>query len=812
MSRTSHPRWSTLDRVRTDVLYACRGLRQSPAFAAAAILSLALGIGAATAVVTQVNAVFFQAPPVADPSALRTVAWTSPQRAFAEGLFRGPMWDARPIGGFPHAIFEQIRDRVAAFSEVACWRSATESLDARGLVRVQAVSGAYFRTLGVTARSGRTLGEGDDRIGAPLVALVREASLLDKTIRIHGHVFNVVGVLPRDFHGLAPLEPADVFVSYAADALFPTFQRNSWAQCQVVARVKPGTAAEQARAETELLVQQFIAANPPKEAYQPPRLHLEDLSAQSADLQQRIATPLQLTGTTVGILLLITCANIGGLLFARGRARRNELATRLALGGARRRLVQQLFTESLVLCVAGGALGVLVAFALTPLLPRLLQELAGTTAIGLALRPETGVLLVASGITVFCGILFGLAPALAVARLDPMAALRQAVGIAPPARLRAGKAALAIQLTLAMAVLGGAGLLVRTMINLRAVPLGYEPEGLAFVETNNPVGRPRAFVEETLAQLRNVPGVATATVSQWPIFNNTVLRAQFCIPGADPQQQRLDLSFVFPGFFDVWGVRIVQGRDIDDGPQQGAIVNETFVKRFLGGKPPLGHVIGSGGDCPGRTQLPIVGVVADHIDRQRVELMPAVYLRYPRAGALYSTTYAIRTNGDVGAILPAFRRVIADRIIAPNRDVTTGVDYRDSVIRRERLLTSLLVFFAGAGLLIAAIGVYGMLAYAVSWRTSEIGVRMAVGATRLDVTWMVARESLLPVVFGIVAGAGSALLLGRALQSTLFGVSTTDPVSAAVAALLILLTATLAAVVPARRACRVDPLSALRCE
>ncbi len=811
MARSSR-RWLTLDRVRGDLQYACRGLLQSPAFAATAILSLALGIGASTAVATQVNAVFFQTLPVTDPPAIRSLAWTSPQRAFAEGLFRGPTWDARTIGSFPHAVFEQIRDRVSAFSGVACWRSATESLDAGGLVRVQAVSGSYFRTLGVSARSGRTLLEEDDRAAAPLVAVAKDPSLLNQTIRIHGHVFNVVGVLPEDFSGLSPMEPPDIFVTYAADGLFPTFQRNAWSQCHIVARIKPESSIEQARAETEVLVQQIIAASPPKEPYQLPRLHLEDLSMQSAELQRSTATPLRLVGATVGILLLITCANIAGLLFARGRARRKELATRLALGGARGRLIQQLLTESLVLSAAGGAVGIGFAFALTPVFPRILQELAGTTALGVNLRPDPLILSLAVAVTAVCGVLFGLVPALAVVRIDPMAALRQAAGIAPPARLRAGKVALALQLTLAMAVLGAAGLLVRTMINLGAVPLGYEPEGMAFVETNNPVGRPRAFVEQTLAELQKMPGVTQATVSQWPIFNNTVLRAQFCIPGADPQQQRLDLSFVFPGFFQVWGVRFVAGRDIDDGPEQGAIVNETFVKRFLSGRAALGHVIGSGGDCPGRTQLPIIGVVADHIDRQRVELVPAVYLRYPRAGALYSTTYAVRTDGDARALLPAFRRVIAERGIAPNRDVTTGIAYRDGITRRERFLTWVLVFFAVAGLLIAAVGVYGMLAYAVSWRTSEIGVRVAVGARPPDLMWMIARESLVPVAIGIVAGMGGALLLGRGLESTLFGVSRNDPVTAAGAALLIILTALVAALLPARRAARLDALSALRCE
>jgi macrolide transport system ATP-binding/permease protein len=801
-----------IDRLRQDIRYALRGLRQSPVFTFVTVVTLAIGIGASTAVATQIDAVFFQDVPVHEPSSIRSLTWSSPQRAFAEGLFRGPTWDGRAIQTFPEPMFREIQRGAAGFADVACWRVATEALTETGLLRAHAVSGTYFKTLGIATTAGRPIVPDDDRASAALVAVARDRALLDRTIRIHGHTFTVVGIVPDDFWGLSPLAPADIFVPYAADTLFPTFQRNAWAQCHVVTRLRRGVDAEQSRAETQVLVHQIISSNPPKEPYQLPQVHLEDLSMQFAEVRRSVGTPLRLVGATAGILLFITCANIGGLLFARGRARSREIATRLALGGPRTRIAQQLMTESLVLCVAGGTAGVALAYMLNPLLPRVLSELAGASALGMTMLPDVRVLFFSVAVSAACGLLFGLLPALTATRIDPATRLKQSTGIAPPTRLRAGKVALAVQLGLSMVVLGAAGLLVRTMENLRAVPLGYNPDGLVFVETNNPVGRPRAFVEETFAQLRALPGVRSATVSQWPIFNNTVLRAGFCIPGAQPALQRLDLSFVFPNFFDTWGVRMTAGRDIDDGGEPGAIVNQAFVRQFFPGRDPLGQIIGSGGECPGRSQLPIIGVVADHIDRQRVELVPAVYLRYPRAGALYVTTYAVRTDGDVRPLMSAVRRVIAARGIAPAGDVRTGIDYRDSITSRERLLTSLLIAFAGISLFITCLGVYGVLAYSVSWRTAEIGLRMAVGARPANVMWMVVRESLAPLVCGLTAGIAGAMTLGRSLESVLFRVFAHDPVTLTVAAFVLCLAGLAASCLPARRACAIDPVPALRCE
>jgi predicted permease len=806
-----------VDHARQDLVHAWRSLARTPGFTVIAVLTLAFGVAATTLVATPIKAVFLQDVAVTDTATLRALSWTSPRRGFANGLFRGPRWDARLAAGehidsFPFAAYQTIEAEASAFEDVACWRPATEALTPSGLVRVQAATGTYFQTLRVTPLRGRLFDDRDDRPGSPLVALAADPALLDQTIVIHGHAFAVVGILPRGFTGLDPMSPADLIVPYSADALFPTFQRNDWSQCHIVGRLAPGGSWEQSRAQAEVVVHQAILSQPPAtDASEPPRLHLDELSVRFSNLRRATARPLGVLVATVGLLLLITCANLGGLLFARGRARHKEIATRVAVGASRSRLVRQLLTESLLLSALGGVAGIAGALASTPLLPWLVSELGGAPASGLSLSIDLPVLAFSMAVSATCGLVFGIWPALTATRIDPAAALKHAAGVSPPVRARAGKTAVALQLALSMVVIVGAGLLIRTVANLYAVPLGYQPEGLVFAETNNPVGRPRAVVEETLADLRALPGVSVASVSQWPLFNNTTLRFPFCIGGAEPAVQQLDLAYAFPQFFETWGVRLTQGRDLDDGAAAGVIVNETFVQRFLKGQTPLGTTIGLGG-CPGRTQAPIIGVVADHIDRQRVERVPAVYLRYPRAGALYVTTYAVRTAGDERVLLPDVRRVIAAHGIAPTGDVRTGVEYRDSMTRLERLIARLLVVFGALVFFISCLGVYGLLSYTVSWRVPEIALRIAVGAERRDVVRLIVGESMLPVVFGVAAGAIGAAIVMRSIDTLLFGVSTFDAATLLVSAAVLTVGASLASWVPARRASTIDPAPALRSE
>jgi len=409
------------------------------------------------------------------------------------------------------------------------------------------------------------------------------------------------------------------------------------------------------------------------------------------------------------------------------------------------------------------------------------------------------------------GMLFGLVPAFRSSRIDLTPALKQ-TRLAEGGRFRlvSGKALVAAQVALSMLLLIGAGLLIRTFVNLRAVPVGYEPDRLLFV-TIDPIGLPGQFVEESIRRLEGVPGVTAASASMWPLYNGggTNDKLPICIPGYGDGAQRVDVEQVLPRFFETWGVRLILGRDFQTRGDAGAIVNETFVSKFLTGRNPIGQTIGTKG-CPG-TPRTIVGVVANHIDRQRAALAPMVYVSYP-SRAIEPTTLALRTAGDPRPLIPTIRRIVAGLDTRIDGDVTTGVEYKNSKFAQERLLAALLVGFGSIGLGVCCLGIYGLLTYTVSRRTPEIGLRMALGAQRADVIRLVFHESLWSVAAGIATGLIAAAALTRFVESTLFGVSNHDPWTLAGAAILLLLTATSAALVPARRASRTDPMTALRCE
>jgi macrolide transport system ATP-binding/permease protein len=509
--------------------------------------------------------------------------------------------------------------------------------------------------------------------------------------------------------------------------------------------------------------------------------------------------------------------NIAGLLIARGQARQKELATRLAVGAARPRLVRQFVTESLLVSLAGGALGIVLAYAAAPFLPDLLGELSGrnwltpTLTPGVDLSPDFRVVAFAVLLAALAGFAFGLLPALRATRLDLVAMMKQATGGSSIGRLRlnTGKLLVGIQVGLSMLLLIGAGLFVRTLLNLRSVPVGYNRAGLLFVEVD-PNRSPATFIQDTLRTLERTSGVTAAAVSQWPIYNNAEPRLPICVPGHG--QQGMDFEPVTPRFFEVWGVRMLQGRDFIPGQDIGknVIVNDAFAKTFLGGQNPIGQQLGVG-KCPGNPRT-IIGVVADHLDRQRVEIAPMVYGAYPFPRQTAPSTFAIRTNGDVRPLVPVLRRLMQDSNASVDGDVMTGIAYVEREWRRERLLAAFLTFFGALALVISCLGIYGMLAYTVSSRTPEIGIRMALGAHRRAVVRMVLRESLASVAAGAVCGSLAALALVRSLETFLFGRSKTDPISIAAASILLVLTAGVAAFLPARRASKIDPMRALRYE
>jgi predicted permease len=389
--------------------------------------------------------------------------------------------------------------------------------------------------------------------------------------------------------------------------------------------------------------------------------------------------------------------------------------------------------------------------------------------------------------------------------------MKQANGTIGSGRFRfnTGKLLVGIQVGLSMLLLVGAGLFVRTLLNLRSVPVGYNRDGLLFVEVD-PSRSPATFIQDTLRTLENMPGVAAAAVSQWPIYNNAQPRLPICVPGYG--QQGMDFEPVSARFFEVWGVRILHGRDFIPSQDIGknVIVNESYVKAFLGGQNPIGQQLGVG-QCPGNPRT-IIGVVADHLDRQRVEVKPMVYGAYPFPRQIAPSTFAIRTAGDVRPLVPVLRRLMQDSSASVDGDVMTGIAYVEREWRCERLMAAFLTFFGALALVISCLGIYGMLAYTVTWRTPEIGIRMALRRPPVGRGSNGGPGNPVSVTAGLLCGSIAALALMRSIEALLFGVSKADPVSTIAASLLLVLTAAAAAFMPARRASRIDPMRALRYE
>jgi predicted permease len=506
-----------LERLVGDIRYALRLWTRSPGFSIVALLTIALGVGAATALFGQVNAVFWKTLPVARPTELRVLAWTAARRPFVAGpnVLDGPAAaGGETLGSFSYPAYTAMRDGTRTFSSLACWADLGEArpvvVDEQGFAALQFVSGNYFETLAVPAVLGRTLQPHDDRRGAPTAAMISyrywqrafgaESSITQRTIRLNGETFPIVGVLPRGFFGMDPSVSPDVVVPMAAIRIAaatsnPLEQSGLWNVCRIVGRLRAGVSDEEARADAEAWVHQAIAAAPPDSPYDPPRLWLIDGSRGLGGLRDAASTPLAVLIAVVGGLLLAACANIAGLLLTRGRTRGREIATRLALGAPAGRIVRQLLTESLVLSLAGGLLGLAVAYALAGMGPALLSQFMPTLfgadrTLAISAVPDLRVLAFAVSLAALAGLLFGVMPALHAARVDLVAMLKETVSEPRASRfgLTGGHAMVAAQTALAVLLLVAAGLFLKTVANLRNADLGFDPRGVLYARVEPRTG------------------------------------------------------------------------------------------------------------------------------------------------------------------------------------------------------------------------------------------------------------------------------------------------------------------------------------
>jgi len=849
-----------LERLAGDIRYALRLWARSPGFTIVALLTIALGVGAAAALFGQVNAVFWKTLPVARPAELRLLAWTAARHPFVLGpnVLDGPGVAGREtFGSFSYPAYTSMRDGTRTFSSLACWSDLGEArpvvVDEQGFAALQFVSGNYFETLGVPAAIGRTLQPHDDRPGAPAAAMISHrywqrafgaaSPVTQRTLRLNGETFAIVGVMPQGFFGLDPSVSPDVVVPVAAVRIAaamanPLEHAGLWNVCRIVGRVREGVGDEEARADLEAWVQQAIAAAPPDGPYDPPRVWLIDGSRGLSALRDAASAPLAVLLAVVGGLLLAACANIAGLLLTRGRTRGREIATRLALGAPATRIVRQLLTESLVLSVAGGLLGLAVAYALAGTGPALLSQFVPTLfgadrSLAISAAPDLRVLAFAVSLAVLAGLLFGVMPALHASRVDLVAMLKETVSEPRSHRfgITGGQAMVAAQTALAVLLLVAAGLFLKTVANLRNADLGFDPRGVLYARVEPRTGgmaqtERRQFFEDAVKRLDGIPGATAASAASFAAFggsSDAIITSAQAWHGCTPESIARNLplrstafNLVLPGFFATMGLRLVSGRDFtwaDNVPsgQRPVIVNEAFVRAFFGNAEPIGQAVAFGPHCqaPQPRFFTVVGVATDSRASLRGAFEPTIYA--PLGEFSGPVTLMVRTSGDPALMISTVRRAVAElNARIPTFSEATLVDLRERHLRRERLLSDLLLVFASATLAVCCLGIYGMLSYSVTRRRSEIAVRIAIGARAPDVVRMIVRESVVPVGAGVVLGCAAAAALTRWLGTILYGLSGPDPWTIAAAAAVFLAVAGAAAAIPARSAARVNPLLALR--
>jgi predicted permease len=770
--------------------------------------------------------------------------------------------NAETYGSFSYPAYVAMRDGGELFSDLACWADLGEArpvvLGDLGFGAVQFISGNYFRTLGVDAALGRTIQPEDDIAGSwSPVAMVshgfwtriygQRSDITRQRIELNGQDFAIVGVMPAGFFGMDPSVSPDVVipmsaVQVAAATNNPLANHRIWNVCRTFGRLAPGASAAEAAREVEGWAAQAIATMPPSStgfgapvtagSYDPPRIVLVDGSRGLATLRDAASLPLLVLLAVVVGLLLAACANIAGLLLARGSARERELATRLALGAPRARVVRQLITESLVLSMLGGVVGLAVSQAMSGLAPKFLSQLMPTLygadrALSVSAGLDLRVFLFGATAALVAGLLFGILPAIRVTRVNLITTIRQATAGATPRvlGLSAGHAMVMAQTALAMTLLVSAGLLLRTVANLRETDLGFRGDGLLYARVEPRSGRlpnnQRAqFFEAAVKRLQSLPGVVTASAATAPPIGGSIdvgITSEgipICPPAMNGAGGVLvRFNAVLPGYVETLGIRVASGRDLtwaDNQPKnQTVVISQTLAMRYYPGQDAVGRGLTLGPCNQPFGQFVIAGIVADIKTGLRGEPEPIVFL--PLLGSTTPVTLLVRTTTDAAAMIPSLRRAITElNADIPTFSEATFGHLRERQLRRERLLSDLVTLFGSVTLLVCCLGIYGLLSYSVARRRGEISVRMAIGASSSSIVKMVVRESLVPVAIGIAIGGVAAIFATREIEGVLFGISNRDPWVIVGAAAVFVLVAATAAALPARSATRVDPLLALR--
>ncbi|HLL75959.1 MAG TPA: ABC transporter permease [Pyrinomonadaceae bacterium] len=849
-----------------DVRYGARVLRKNPGITLVAVVSLALGIGANTALFSVVDAMLLKKLQVREPERLVLMRWVAGEK-FEPGSYNGS--GSRDESGrmvrtsFPYQTFERVREQRGALSDVFAFGGVSLNVNADGLTDVaagQAVTGNYYQVLGVPALHGRTLSEEDDKPSAAPAAVIShrywqlrfggDPGVVGRQIRLNNVAFTVVGVTPEGFDGTSQVGTSQGVTIPLAHEPQVMGERSGSAGAGVwwlrlMGRLKEGATLEQAQASLEAPFRRSVEEhrelrrakappNRPVPALDPndfPQLSAASGAQGEMNTRENYERPLHLLLGVVGLVLLIACANVANLLLARAASRQKEIAVRLALGANRRRLIRQLLTESVLLSLAGGAAGVLLAVwikdgllavsewgrAMTSLEPSLNLRVLGFTA----------------AVSLVTGVLFGFAPAWRATKVDLTPALKDgAKGSGAASRSWLTKGLVVAQVAMSLLLLVGAGLMLRTVVNLKRVEPGFNTTNLlTFRVEPGLIG----YKDERLADLyrqvsgrvESVPGVRSVTFSRVPLLAQNISDRTFYLPGAPAGADGRPASAgevyihqVRENFFEAMEIPLLVGRSLsardDERAPRVAVVNETFARRHFGGENPVGRRLSFNPDKPGEVE--IIGLVKDaKYSSQRDEIPPTAYLSWAQElRSLSSATFEVRTAADPAAAVPAIREAVREvEADMPLAAVRTQVEVADQTLAMERLFAKLLSFFGLLAQALAAVGLYGVLAWSVAQRTQEIGIRMALGAQAGDVMRMIFRQGLALALAGVALGLGTAYALTKYLESLtrmLYGVKAADPLTFGLTAAFLTLVAAVACYVPARRATKVDPMVALRYE